>query len=92
MADGHDFAKASARYAEAITVDDLAAVQVRERHLCGRHEVEVPVAGDFEQVRFELRQVARAGERRRVHEERGLDFTVAVLARVQVEHEVDERP
>ena len=40
---------------------------------------------------FELRQVAGAAQRVGVDEERRLDLGVAVLARVQVEHEVDER-
>ena len=43
------------------------------------HQIQIPVAGDLEQVRFELRQVARAGQRRRVRHERRLDFRVAVL-------------
>ena len=39
-------------------------MQVRQRHLGGRDQIQIPVAGDLEQVRFELRQVARAGQRR----------------------------
>ena len=66
-------------------------MQVRERHFGGRDQEQIPVAGDLEQILLELRQVARAGERRAVDEERRLDLAVAVLARVQVEHEVDER-
>ena len=45
-------------------VEDLVAVQVRERHLGGRDQVEIPVAGDLEQVLLELRQLAGAGQRR----------------------------
>ena len=53
--------------------------------------IQIPVAADLEQILLELRQVARAGQRRGVHQERRLDFGVAVLARVEIEHEVDER-
>ena len=45
-------------------VEDLAAMHVRQRHLGGRHQVQIPVAGDLEQIRLELRQVAGAGQRR----------------------------
>ena len=66
-------------------------MEIRQRHFGGRHEIQVPVAGDLEEVLLELRQVPGAGERRRVHEKRRLHLRVAVLARVEVEHEVDER-
>jgi hypothetical protein len=35
---------------------DFSAMQVRERHFGGRQETQVPVAGNLEQVRLELRQ------------------------------------
>ena len=66
-------------------------MQVGQRHFRGRNQIEIPVAGDLEEVLLELRQVAGAAQRRRIDEERRLDLGVAVLARVQVEHEVDER-
>ena len=69
----------------------LLAVDVGERHLGRRDEEEIPVAGDLEQVLLELGQVAGAGERGAIDQERRLDFRVPVLARVQVEHEADER-
>jgi len=66
-------------------------MHVRQRHFGGRHQVEIPVAGDLEEIGFELRQVAGAGQRGRVGQERRLDLRVAVLLRVEVEHEVDQR-
>ena len=45
-------------------VENLAAMQVGQRHLGGRHEIQIPVAGNLEQIRLELRQVAGADERR----------------------------
>ena len=66
-------------------------MQVRQRHFRGRNQVQVPVARDLEQVLLELRQVAGAAQRLGVDEKRRLDLEVAVLARVQVEHEVDQR-
>ena len=53
--------------------------------------IQIPVAGDLEEVRFELRQIAGSGQRRAVRHERRLDLGVAVLRGVQVEHEVDQR-
>ena len=73
-------------------VENLAAVQVRQRHFGGRNEEQIPVAGDLEQVLLELRQLTRAFERGTVDEERRLHLAVSVLARVQIEHEVDEGP
>ena len=72
-------------------VEDLPAVHVRERDLGGRHHVQIPVAGDLEEVRLELRQVAGSGQRCAVHHERRLDLGVAMVGRVQVQHEVDQR-
>ena len=71
-------------------VEDLAAVQIGQRHLGRGHQVQVPIACDLEQVCLELRQVARALQRGRIHEKRRIDLGEAVLARVQVEHEVDQ--
>ena len=73
-------------------VHDLLAVQVRERHFRRRDEVEVPLTRDLEEVLLELGQVSRPEQRRRVHQERRVHLDVAVFPRVQVEHEVDERP
>ena len=67
-------------------------MEVRQRHLCGRHQVQVPLPRDLEEIRLELRQVARARQRGGIHQERRLHLGVAVLARVQREHEVDQRP
>ena len=72
-------------------VEDLVAVQVRDRHFGRRHEVQVPVSGDLEEVGLELRQVAGAQQGGGVHQVRRIDLGVAVFARMQVEHEVDER-
>ena len=77
---------------ERAAVQDLAAEHVRQRHLGSGHQIEVPVAVDLEQVGLELRQVAGAEERRSVHQEGRLHLAVSVLARVHVEHEVDQRP
>src|ERR1700674_1503249 len=44
----------------------------------------------LEEIGSELRQLARAGERRGVHKEGGKNFRVAVLARVDVEEEIRE--
>src|SRR6185503_17143591 len=73
------------------SVEDRAAIEVGERHLRGRDQEQVPVAGDLEQVLLELRQVAGAAQRIGVDQEGRLDLRVAVLARVQLQHEVDER-
>ena len=66
-------------------------MNVRQRHLGGRNQKEIPVAGDLEEIGFELRQLARRFERRAIDEIRRHDLQVPVLARVQVEHEIGQR-
>ena len=41
-------------------VEDLAAVEVGQRHFRRRHQIEIPLAGDLEEIGFELRQIAGA--------------------------------
>ncbi len=72
------------------SVEDLVAVEVRDRHLGGRYEKEFPVA-DAVQVVLELRQVARADHRLAIDEHGGPDLLVPVLPTVQVDEEVHQR-
>ena len=46
----------------------------------------------LENVAFELRKVAGADESVALHEKRRVDLRVALLSRVEIEHERDERP
>ena len=71
-------------------VEDLVAEQVRDRHLGGRNREERVVAQRVH-VLLELRQLAGAGHRVAIHEQRHLRLLVAELARVQVDAEVHER-
>ena len=74
-----------------ILTNSLAATDVAAVHGgYSRYRDDLLAGADLEQILFELRQVARAGERRAVHEKRRLDFLVTVIACVDVEHEVDE--
>ncbi len=66
-------------------------MEIGQRHFGSRHQIQVPVAGDLEQVLLELREVSRAVQRRAVGQIRRHDFAIPVLAGVQVEHEVDQR-
>ena len=61
-------------------VEDLAPVQVGQRHLGGRDQVVVETL-ELEQVLLELRQLAGADEGVAVDDERRQDLAVAVLAR-----------
>src|SRR5688500_3519617 len=72
-------------------IEDLPAMQIGERHFGRRNQEKIPLAGDLEQVVFELRQIARAAQRVAVDEKRRLDLRVSVLTRMKIEHEVDER-
>ncbi len=67
-------------------------MEVGERHLGGRYQKEVPVAGDPEQIGFEFRELPGGLERCTIDEIRWHDLQVPMLTRLHVEHEVRKRP
>ncbi len=81
---------------QPVALEDLLAVQVGQRHLGGGDEVEVvralvALARDAKRVVGELGQLAGAAHGRVLDEVGRGDLGVAVLAGVQVEHELRER-
>ncbi len=82
---------------QRLRVEDLAADRVRERDLGGRDQVErlrlalLPALPHREHVGLELRQLRRADERLGVDDVGRVALDVAVLARLDVEHELRER-
>ena len=75
---------------QPVGLDDLVAMDVGDRDLCGRHQVEI-VARDDVHLVFLVRDLPGAAGGRGVDEGRWPDLGHAVLARVEVEEEVDER-
>jgi hypothetical protein len=85
------------RHGQLLGLEDLARVQVGDGHLGRGDEVERVLlvalgAARLEQVLLELRQLPRAVQRRRLHEQRRPHLGVALLLRVQIQHELDQRP
>ena len=77
---------------QRVQLDDFVAHDVRHRHLGGRQQVGFLVAARHqEKVLLEFRQLAGTKGRRAVDDVRCVDFGVAVLARVGLEHELRER-
>ncbi|MCY1355577.1 hypothetical protein D9M69_420070 [compost metagenome] len=78
---------------QLLGVEDFPGDDVGQRHLGGRDQVEVGLAfaADLEQILLELRQLAGALQRRRLHQVRGVGLLVAVLGDVQVDHELRQR-
>src|SRR5262245_29356868 len=76
---------------QILLVQNLVAVQIRERNLGGRHEVIVALESKLEEVGFELRKLPSAEERVFVDYERRQNLAVAMFRSVQVEHEIDQR-
>ena len=70
---------------------DLLAHEIGDRHFRRRNEMEVALALDGEQVLLELRQLPGSEQRGGLHEIRHVHFGVAMLARMQVEHELAKR-
>src|SRR5690606_12639630 len=77
---------------EAIAVDDLVPMEVRDRDLGGGDQIE-PVLSHLIRVAVlhEFRILARPAHRVTMHEEWRRRLDVAVLPDVKVEHPVDER-
>ena len=71
---------------------DLLAHQVGDRHLGGRDEVERLLAAYREQILLELRQLPGADQRLGLHQVRHVHLGVAMLARMQVQHELRQGP
>src|SRR5690242_11618943 len=69
----------------------FVTIKIVEFNLGGGCEPEIR-AFELEKVGREFRQLARAGERRAVHQEWRKDLRVAVLASVNVEEEVRQGP
>ena len=65
-------------------------MQIRHRHLGGGREKQI-VLGAVVLLIGEFRQLRGADQRLAMHQERRQDLGVAVLARVQVEQEIDQR-
>src|SRR5215213_8577982 len=73
-----------------VGVEDLVAVQVRDRHFGSRDEVQIVARHDVHLV-FLVGYLAGPGGRRRVDDGGRPDFGHAVLAGVDVEEPVDQR-
>ena len=85
---------------QGVRFDDLLAHQVGQRHFRRRDQVQVLQALLFlevlpplqrEQVGLELRQLARPRQRLARHQVGHVGLRVAMLSRVQVEHELRQR-
>ena len=77
---------------QVAAIENLAAVKIRQRHFGRGYQIQIPFTRDLEKILFELRKLPGSSERCAVHQERGLNLPISVLPRVQIEHEIDERP
>src|SRR5207253_11457382 len=69
--------------------EDFFAVHVRHRDLGGRDQEEILLL-DPERIVLELGELTGSGHRRAVQEERWKDLDVVVLAKVQINHEIQQ--
>src|ERR1035438_6347023 len=82
----------SQRDGQPRAVERFVAIEIGYRNLGSRNQVEVLfVERNFEQIGFELGELAGAVHRLGIDHKRRQDFGVAMLASVQVEHEIDQR-
>src|SRR5215213_7532440 len=66
-------------------------MDVRQRYFRGWNEKQIPITADPEKLCLEFWQLARRLQRFAVDEKRRDHLEVAVLACVQIEHQIDER-
>ncbi len=79
------------RDGKLVGIQRLVAKQIGDRHFGGGREPEIVIL-DLEQILLELGKLAGAEQAGGVDQERRQHLGVAVLARVDIQHEVDERP
>ena len=64
---------------------------IGNRHFCGGYQVEILLGSQLEQIFLKLGQLPGALQRLSVDNIGNVDFLVAVLLRMQVEHELSKR-
>ena len=69
----------------------FSLVNVRDRHFRGRYQVIIG-AFHFEKILGEFGKISCAEKACRIGHERRQDFLVAVIFRMDVQHEIDQRP
>ncbi len=77
-------------HGQRIGIEDAIGGEIGERHLRGGQQV-VVLAVEVEQIGAELGQLTRADQGLGVHQHGRIGLQVAVLARVQIDHELGER-
>src|SRR5579883_169805 len=78
------------RYRQRIHVERFVAIEVCDGDFGGGDQVVIG-ALKLEEIRFELRKVAGTVETGGIDQERGKHFAIAVLARVDIEEEINQR-
>ena len=76
---------------ELLQLHDFLAMQIRDRHFGGRHKVEVVVFAPVLLI-LELGKLGGANQGLAFHQQRRAYFRVAMLLRVQIEQELNQRP
>ena len=77
---------------QRVGIEDRIAREIRNRHFGGRNQEQFLLARRrLEKVRLEFRQLPGADQCMSRHEIRRINFRVSVLARMQVEHVLDQR-
>src|SRR4029079_16714288 len=76
---------------QLIGAQDFLAMEVRYRHLRGRRKIQL-VAFAAVKLLLEFRQLRRPLQRLGPHEKGPRNLGVTVLARLQIEQEIDQRP
>src|SRR5687767_9341951 len=72
-------------------VENLFAVIVSDRHFRRWYQKETAFVFQLEKVLFELRKLTGAKQRVAIDDGGRQSFRIAILSRVQVEHEIDQR-
>ncbi len=78
---------------QAGLIEHLIAIQIRDRHFRRRNQPQILLSmRHAKRISRKLRQLPRAVHRIGIHQVGRKNFGVSVLARMQIEHEVRERP
>ncbi len=76
---------------QAFGIENLIAIEIRDRHFGRGNQIQIVIAGDAELIFGKFRQLSRSEQRIAVDEVRNVHLGIAVLGDVQIEHELRQR-
>ena len=72
-------------------IDNFIAIEIGDRHFSRGNQIELTLIVELKQILFKLRQLAGAKQRLAVNDIRYIDFFIAMIINVRVQHKLRQR-